>query len=99
MRLANADRNLITETVRTILGPDAVVRLFGSRLDDGRRGGDIDLFVEVSTPLTQRVMTACRLAAQLERALDGRRVDVLLSDPLTPQSPVHRAARENGVAL
>lgn len=86
MRLAHSDRKLITETVRNMLGPDTVVRLFGSRLDDARRGGDIDLLVEVPQPLHQRVMTACRLAARLERALDGRRVDVLLSDP-----PAHTA--------
>lgn len=99
MRLSQTDRNLITQTARELLGADAVVRLFGSRLDDARRGGDIDLLVDVPRPLGERVMTACRLAAHLERALEGRKVDVLLVDPATPESPVHRIARQDGVVL
>jgi len=99
MRLPEAHRNLITQTARELLGPNVVVRLFGSRLDDARRGGDIDLLVEVPRPLSQRVLTACQLAARLERALDGRKVDVLLADPSTVESPVHRAARRDGVVL
>jgi hypothetical protein len=40
-----------------------------------------------------------RLGARLERALGGRKVDVLLVDPSTPLQPVHRIALSQGVPL
>ena len=43
MRLSLSTRSTIRDTVRSVVGPDATVRLFGSRTDDDARGGDIDL--------------------------------------------------------
>lgn len=42
MRLAEAQRKVITDTVREV-DPDARLFLFGSRARDQERGGDIDL--------------------------------------------------------
>jgi len=44
MRLPEAERQAILNAVRSE-DPDAVVYLFGSRVDDAARGGDIDLLV------------------------------------------------------
>ena len=46
MRLTVDEHGLIREGTRQEIGPDRTVRLFGSRLDDSRRGGDIDWLVE-----------------------------------------------------
>ena len=64
MRLTPTQARIIGETVRSMLGPGARVRLFGSRTDDTARGGDIDLFVEVDRLLENRAAAASRLAAQ-----------------------------------
>lgn len=56
MRLNETVREIIKSEVDSQLGPDAVVRLFGSRVDDTRRGGDIDLLIE----LNSRLCAACR---------------------------------------
>ena len=50
MRLTDAERMAIREAVAEVYGPEAVVRLFGSRVHDHLRGGDIDLHVEASDP-------------------------------------------------
>ncbi|WP_346014459.1 nucleotidyltransferase family protein [Rubrivivax gelatinosus] len=81
------------------LGPQARVRLFGSRIDDSRRGGDIDLLVEVPAPLPDRLRRELELGARLELLLGGRRIDLLLLDPATPRQPVHEAALAQGLAL
>ena len=47
MRLTPDEAAAIGRAAREAFGPDAIVRLFGSRLDDARRGGDIDLHVQV----------------------------------------------------
>ena len=99
MRLTAEQRRLIKQVTAEQVGAGAQVLLFGSRIDDSLRGGDIDLLVRVPEALAQRFEAEIRLGARLERALGGQRVDLLLVDPLTPLQPVHRAALATGVAL
>ena len=44
MRITEHEKNAIIEAVRSV-DPDARVWLFGSRADDSKRGGDIDIGV------------------------------------------------------
>jgi len=46
MRLTPEQTRIIKAAVARELEPDARIWLFGSRVDDERRGGDVDLFVE-----------------------------------------------------
>ncbi|MFN2428187.1 MAG: nucleotidyltransferase domain-containing protein [Candidatus Binatia bacterium] len=99
MRLSDEQRSIIKSLTEQVVGSDARVVLFGSRLDDGKRGGDIDLLIDVPRRVDSRVLTEARLAARVERALGGRRVDVLLIDSGTTLQPVHHAARASGVEI
>jgi len=54
MRLDPASIATIKREVADTLGDDARLRLFGSRLDDTRKGGDVDLMVEVDPPRRPR---------------------------------------------
>lgn len=99
MRLSDEQRLLIKQLTRETVGDDARVLLFGSRIDDTRRGGDIDLLVESPRPLADRFGLELQLGARLERALGGQRVDLLLVDGTRPLQPVHRAARTTGLPL
>jgi predicted nucleotidyltransferase len=75
------------------------VRLFGSRLDDRARGGDIDLLVECPRPVARPVWLAAQITARLQRRLGDRRIDVLVIDPATELQAVHRVAQTEGVLL
>jgi predicted nucleotidyltransferase len=99
MRLTESEQQSIVLAVRDIIGRDARVRLFGSRVDDDARGGDVDLMVETDRVLPDRLQRELRLGVSLERAFGGRRVDVLLVDPSVPLQAVHRAAQRHGVFL
>ena len=44
MRLDKKDADVIVSTIENIFGT-VKVYLFGSRLDDDKKGGDIDLFI------------------------------------------------------
>ncbi len=99
MRLSQADRDLIKTTITGRLGGKTRVMLFGSRTDDSRRGGDIDVFVELSEPVESHLRLECAVAAELERAFDGRRVDVLVAAPNLPDRPIDAIARSTGIVL
>ncbi len=44
MRLKKSEIELIKETIHKYI-QDAVIYIFGSRLDDKKRGGDVDIFI------------------------------------------------------
>ncbi|MDO8370136.1 MAG: hypothetical protein Q7S71_05480 [Candidatus Nitrotoga sp.] len=55
MRLDDKTRKIIKSEVASQFGDEAIVRLFGSRVDDTQRGGDIDLLIEPGRPLAHRI--------------------------------------------
>ena len=80
----------------------SVVRLFGSRLDDHRRGGDIDLLVETPMPLIpgDLVERRSRFIARLYRSLGEQKIDVLVAPAGVPDDrPVVQTARREGQLL
>ena len=98
MRLTLEQASTIRRIVREEAGNDASVRLFGSRLDEDARGGDIDLFVQTAHPVERPALFSARIAARLMRALNGRHVDLLLAAPNLRDLPIHEQARA-GVLL
>ena len=50
MRLTPAQIDTIKSTAQALLGEDVQVTLFGSRVDDSAKGGDVDLYVEALQP-------------------------------------------------
>lgn len=82
-----------------IAGAGPSVRLFGSRLDNAARGGDIDLLVHVPHAVERPAVLASAIAARLERLLGGRKVDVLLAAPNLQVLPIHDVARSTGQLL
>mgnify|MGYP001128587295 CR=1 FL=1 len=99
MRLGLDQQQAIQRAVCEVFGPDARVRLFGSRLDDDAKGGDIDLLVEVNEPIDVPAELAARLSVKVMRACNGRKVDVVLAAPNLEVMPIHEIARRQGVLL
>lgn len=85
--------------MRTIAGPSSRVLLFGSRIDDAARGGDVDLLVELDEPVDSAVLLSARIGARVQQSLGDRRIDVIVCAPNVPAQPIHRIARANGLAV
>jgi len=51
MRLDSKDIETVRTMVERIVGKGSKVRVFGSRLNDSKRGGDLDLLVESEAPV------------------------------------------------
>ncbi len=99
MRLSPDQAHAIVAATQELAGADARVRLFGSRVNDQLRGGDIDLLVECPRPVARPVWLAAQITARLQRSLGERKIDVLVVDPTTELEPVHRVARAEGMLL
>jgi predicted nucleotidyltransferase len=99
MRLNTDQIQAIRQAATVAFGQGTAVWLFGSRVDDAKKGGDIDLLFETPHPVGNRATALGQLYASLIGELGDRKIDVLLSDPDTPDAPVLRIARETGVVL
>ena len=99
MRLTENQRAVIKAAVARTIGPDSKVWLFGSRVDDTKRGGDIDLLIETDRILVSRVDALCRLEGALVMGLGERKIDVLLKDGHASDAAIFKAAKAQGVLL
>ena len=99
MRLTSTQVELIRNTAKQLLGEGVRVTLFGSRVDDTLRGGDVDILVEVSKSISEPARLSARIASRISRAMNGRRVDVVLDAPNLLRQPIHDIARHTGVVL
>ncbi len=99
MRLRSDQIQTIKTVVHRVLGEPCQIWLFGSRVDDHRRGGDIDLMIETEATLPNRAMGICQLYAALIVALGDQKLDLVLKDAKTNDAPIFEIARRTGVLL
>ncbi len=99
MRLTEHQIHLIRQLAQQVAGSQSRVRVFGSRLDDSAKGGDIDLLLELAEPVNNPALIAAQMSARVSRALHGRKVDVLLSAPNLMRLPIHDVAFSEGKLL
>lgn len=93
MRLAEKEQSAIREAIREA-DPEASIYLFGSRVDDAAKGGDIDLLV-----LSKRITLMVKLGilAQLHQRLGERKIDIAVFPD--DSRPFPRMVMQEGVSL
>jgi predicted nucleotidyltransferase len=99
MRLTETECRTIREVVSDLTGGRARAIVFGSRLDELARGGDIDLLVDSPEPVDEPARLAALIGARLESQLGEQRIDVLIGAPNLKRLPVHESARHHGAVL
>jgi len=99
LRITTAQQKSIRRITTELAGADATVILFGSRVDDTKRGGDLDLLIELPHAIDNPAWLAAQLSARISRMMTGRSVDVVLSAPNLLTLPIHEQAKSTGIAL
>lgn len=99
MRLTVVQKQVILDAARANFGEAVSVRLFGSRIDDNERGGDIDLLVECQQPVERKIEKKYRMVAQIQQQLGEQKIDILVLDANTAVTPVFAHAQQTGVKL
>ena len=93
MRLTEHEKRVITAAVHRY-DPDAHIWLFGSRVDDRRRGGDIDLAV-LSGLIHRKEIHAIR--HEICEHIGEQKIDLVVAP--NRNHPMLAVAIENGVRL
>jgi len=95
MRLRYFEAKSIIETFKDTFG-DGKIYLFGSRIDDNLKGGDIDLYID--TPLKDNLTEKkIDFLVSLKQKIGEQKIDIILSND--KNRDIEREALEKGVEL
>ena len=95
MRLSKREIEAILQVAEDIYGTDVKVYLFGSRVDDSRRGGDIDLLVR-TTFEKKGILDRVRMAARIKSLIGDQKIDIIGD---YEDNQVVQEALKNGILL
>ena len=98
MRLEPDEIQAIRQAARAVFGDRTTVRVFGSRVHDHFKGGDLDLHLEVE-PGQATLANEMTFRDLIERPLDELKVDVVLHERSEPLTPIDEIALRDGVKL
>lgn len=76
MRLTKNEIQQIIQVAKEIYGENVHVYLFGSRTDDTKRGGDIDLLIR-TTSEKKGALARIRMIARLKCLLGDQKIDII----------------------
>jgi uncharacterized protein len=85
MRLSDFQIETINKLAKKHFGQDATVFLFGSRTDDHKRGGDIDLLVRNTNESGLTVEAKIKFLAELKLQIGDQKIDVVFDNAITRQ--------------
>ena len=95
----------IRQAATAAFGQGTSVWLFGSRVDDAKKGGDIDLLVCPQSHIAsdaaegeQGFMQKIKMLTLLERHLGERKVDLVVEQP-QDMRPIVEVAYKTGIKL
>jgi predicted nucleotidyltransferase len=99
MRVSDRERSAIREAVARHFGADARVLLFGSRTDDDRRGGDIDLYVETDLAPAEANRAKLLTIADVQLAIGEQKIDLVVSPLMDPRGLLRQEIDREAVPL
>ncbi len=97
MRLTTHQQTTIKKLTTDIFGTDAHLMLFGSRVDDTKKGGDIDLYIETQNSdatLDKKI----KLLTALNLALGEQKIDLIVNN-FTKKKAIYTIAKQTGIEL
>lgn len=100
MRISEQEIALIKKLARQIFGKNTKVFLFGSRVDDQKKGGDIDLFITGDQKSNFTVEHKIDFLVELKALIGDQKIDVILDTESTRQKKqFHRSITRQAVEL
>ncbi len=100
VRISNQDKQSIITTFKQIFGDQAKLYLFGSRVDDAKRGGDLDLYIKLPAPINsdEKLNKKITFITKLNLLLGDQKIDVVINDT-SDEKLIYRVAEIEGIKL
>lgn len=100
MRLNQYEKDVIAASARKNFGENTRVILFGSRADDTRRGGDIDLVVtpDIYVSPEEMLEKKIRMLIDLEQKLGEQKIDIIIQQ-INDSRAIIKTAEKTGIAI
>ncbi len=98
MRLTRQQIDTLTQATRLHFGDRAKIWLFGSRVDDNKTGGDIDLYIETDKE-TGVIEAKLEMLIFLEEMFGEQKIDILVRRGKQECSAMHEIAKSSGIEL
>ena len=99
MRISDSEHTKIVALAKRHFGQNAVVRLFGSRTDDGRIGGDIDLHIQADSSDLAILANELEFAVGLKDLIGDQKIDVIVRGPGHSHRGIDDVAVRTGIVL
>ncbi len=101
MRLKEFQLSAICQSFRELFGSEDHLWLFGSRVDDAKRGGDIDLYIETTeTDVKLAYAKRLKLSSMIQTRIGEQKIDIVLNVLSASQKlPIYDVARKTGILL
>jgi hypothetical protein len=99
MRLTSYQQAQLKAITHEVCGDEAQLFVFGSRLDDSKKGGDIDLIIKLNQDVTNPAWIVAKVQAKAMIKLGEQKIDVLIDAPNLTRLPIHDVALSQGVKL
>lgn len=96
MRLSQQYQEIIKASCKAVFGDDAQVFVFGSRVDDTRLGGDIDLYIKAPDK-AEIFAKKIRFLAKVKKDIGEQKIDVIFDED--KNRPIEQEAIKWGVPL
>jgi predicted nucleotidyltransferase len=99
MRLSEFEIESIKSVASHHFGADVQVFLFGSRTNDHKRGGDIDLFIRNPNNEHLKIRSKIEFITELIQLIGEQKIDVVLDNQYMKDSMLFRTINQTGIQI
>jgi predicted nucleotidyltransferase len=99
MRISVQEQKAIRETADEVFGKYVKVILFGSRVHDTEKGGDIDLLIESTESAAMILKRKLPFLVTLKQRIGDRKIDVLVQGKDSLEKAIYKVAHRKSVQI
>lgn len=97
MRITAEEKEQFITLSKLHFGKAVHCYLFGSRVDDNKKGGDIDLYIESDNPV--EIQQKLDFLVDVEKKITSRKIDLIVKTPSSKDRDIFLTAKETGILL
>lgn len=98
VRLSSKEIETLVDTAHQCFGSTSRIWLYGSRVDDKKKGGDIDLYIETDRE-KNIVASILEMRRLIWQTFGEQKIDILVRETSKKMSAMHTIAKESGYEL